>query len=76
MKSIEVFYISSYERETHQDISNDKVNRWKTVHLGIVQTVLKALLINISDRVSGIITIIISILISIVDYIQMHLETQ
>ena len=47
--------------------SQEKENRWGKVDFGILQTIFKSVLINISDRASGVITILSSIIISVAD---------
>ena len=42
-------------------------SRWEKIDLGIFQTLLKVILLNISDKVNGIVSILISVLISIGD---------
>ena len=43
------------------------VERWKTIEFGIVSSVLKLILVNICDKVCGIITILLSAFLSIAD---------
>ena len=47
--------------------SSNVSSRWEKIDLGIFQTLLKVILVNISDKANGIVSILISTLISIGD---------
>ena len=44
-----------------------KINRWSIIDFGLISNLLKIVLVNITDKVSGIVSIIITTLISIGD---------
>ena len=44
-----------------------KINRWSIIDFGLISSLLKIVLVNITDKVSGIVSIIITTLISIGD---------
>ena len=47
--------------------SNNVTTRWENIDLGLIQTILKVVLVNISDKANGIVSILTSALISIGD---------
>ena len=63
------------EEMENQTLENDGLNsesnvvesRWRSVDFGVTKTILKLLLINISDKVCGVVTILTSTALSIAD---------
>ena len=48
---------------------NKKIERWRVIDFGVIPKLLKLVLVNISDKISGVITILITTIMSIGDTI-------
>ena len=55
------------DKRCPKSTSSNVSTRWENIDLGLIQTILKVVLVNISDKVNGIVSILTSTLISIGD---------
>ena len=55
------------DKRCPKSTSSNVSTRWENIDLGLIQTILKVVLVNISDKVNGIVSILTSALISIGD---------